>query len=319
MIPPDLSGVNIPNTPSIRPSVLMASSLSPDQVYHQIREPSFWLTLVPSLAIGNLSVTDTVCINDSDVSNAVRVLRHEGYFQTDGILPLQLIERMAKAVVTLTENACPPVFLAVYDEFWSVPSMLSPLLRHALGDSFRQLPDFWTWHIDPQTESAGWRPHRDKGFGSLLPDGRPKSLTIWIPLTDATTLNGCIYLVPAHLDPPEKYIGREDKRIPENMQDIRALPINAGGVLGWNQAVLHWGSRSSRRAEAPRISYACEYQRGDVPAYNRPLLDPLVPPTFEQRLALVGKQILQYRHMYGLSDSIAEVAQRLVSLAPNWD
>lgn len=104
--------------------------------------------------------------------------------------------------------------------------------------------------------------------------------------------------------------------MPANLQDVRALPAKPGDVLGWNQAILHWGARSSRRATEPRISFACEFQRGDVEPYNRPLLDPQQLPPIEMRLALIGKQILQYRHMYGLSDAMTEIATRLKSLAP---
>ena len=41
----------------------------------------------------------------------------------------------------------------------------------------------------------------DKGRRALFEDGSPKSLTTWIPLSNATALNGCMYIVPALHDP----------------------------------------------------------------------------------------------------------------------
>lgn len=63
------------------------------------------------------------------------------------------------------------------------------------------LPDFWAWNVDPVRGDAGWRPHRDRGRTTLLPDGGPKSITTWIALTRATPLNGCMHVVPARNDP----------------------------------------------------------------------------------------------------------------------
>jgi hypothetical protein len=80
----------------------------------------------------------------------------------------------------------------------------------------------------------------------------------------------------------------------ENIQGIRALPAGAGSNLGWRQNLLHWGGKSCERALEPRISLGFEFQRGDTRPYNDPLLDPLAIPGFEQRLGLIGKQILQY-------------------------
>ena len=49
-------------------------------------------------------------------------------------------------------------------------------------------------------KGAGWGVHRDKGPRSLFKNGKPKSLTIWIPLTDANTENSCMYVLPANRD-----------------------------------------------------------------------------------------------------------------------
>ena len=90
-----------------------------------------------------------------------------------------------------------------------------------------------------------------------------------------------------------------------------ALPATAGSFLAWNQAVLHWGGRASRLATAPRISAAFEFQRADQPAFNRPLLNPARLPSFTERLGLIAKQVLQYRHMYPLSSDVEQIATNL--------
>ena len=49
-------------------------------------------------------------------------------------------------------------------------------------------------------------------------------------------------------------------------------------------------------------------RRQPHPPFNRPLLDPGRLPSFIERLALIGKQILQYP----LSDEVAGIAAMLV-------
>ena len=109
--------------------------------------------------------------------------------------------------------------------------------------------------------------------------------------SDATPLNGCIYVLPAHVD--ERFHQRRWDGEGNNV--VRALPATAGSRLG----------------VAPRISAAFEFQRGDRAPFNRPLLDPGPLPPFTERLGLIGKQVLQYRHMYPLTDDVAAVATSL--------
>ena len=52
-----------------------------------------------------------------------------------------------------------------------------------------QGPDRERRIVDGKREAAGWAPHRDIGHKSLIDDRRPKSITIWLPLTDATPQN----------------------------------------------------------------------------------------------------------------------------------
>lgn len=257
-----------------------------------------WVALAPSLHVCDLPFIRSrgpLHLTDDALGYAAHQMLHEGYFQLpplDWDLPLP---SMAGIVRLLASLDAPPALAWHFDEFWLMFARLQPLLCALLGDRPIMLPEFWAWHVDPQKQEAGWRPHRDKGRESLLEDGRPKVVTLWLPLTDATALNGCMYIVPADRDPTYGTVEESQHRF--GLADIRALPARSGAVLGWDQAVLHWGSHAADRRMAPRISIACEFQRRDVEPYNAPLLDPLEPPDFVMRQVLIGRQMLRYQHM----------------------
>ena len=145
--------------------------------------------------------------------------------------------------------------------------------------------------------------------GAVRPDGVPNAVTVWLPLTDATTLNSCIHVVPADRDPGYRTGGGANAF---EMGDIRALPAQAGSILCWTQALMHWGSHSSPRAVAPRISIAFEYQRADVPPFRTPLLQPGELPSFEDRLKLICMQILFYAHMYDVPPEMTAIAHQIL-------
>lgn len=282
----------------------------------QIQERGFWRALGPGLHIEELAAPEPLLrVGPELLLEIQNRLFTEGYFQMGPLIPAADCALLAATLGALWRQHVPLVFAYVYDELWRVTPWFQPFLAAVLGADFRQLPDLWGHHLDHTAHDAGWSPHRDKTIDTLLPNRAPRSLSLWIPLTDATPMNGCMYLLPANLD--ENFVrGELEKVTIARPQDIRALPARAGELLCWKQGVLHWGGRSSGRAAGPRISLALEYQRGGEEPFNTPLLDPAVTPTFEQRLALVAKQILQYRHMYDLSDDMAELAERLRDRLP---
>jgi hypothetical protein len=140
-------------------------------------------------------------------------------------------------------------------------------------------------------------------------DGSPHSLTMWLALSDATPLNGCVYLVPMHLDPDAGRPGVHHQV--RNAQDIRALPAPAGSMLAWNQNILHWGGRSSRHGGGPRISIACQFQRARDPVLGRPLLTPGRLPPLRLRAFLIARAILGYGTMTPIPAGLRELAQAL--------
>jgi hypothetical protein len=279
----------------------------------EIGNVDYWRARAPAFHVGDESV---VCAAksfryDNDVAADLGGrIRQEGYFRLHHEFGLDLAA-MADLVRALAAESIPPVFAFVYDEFWAPFYALDALYGGILG-RYGMLPDFWVWHVDPRNGDVGWKPHRDKGYASLRPDGSPMSLTTWIPLTDATPLNSCMYLVPADADPT--YGTAREAEWTFELPAIRALPAAPGDVLVWNQAVLHWGSRGSLRSENPRISMAFEFQTADVMPFNRPFLPSGRPVPFGMRLSLIGKQILQYRHMYRVDPTIVRAAVDLAAL-----
>jgi hypothetical protein len=282
-------------------------------VVAELGDAALWRLLSPQLHVqdaGWLQAQKPLGIPAPLLDELRALLREEGYFQ----LPPQgwdlPIGTMAQTIATLDRRGIPLPFAFLYDEFWVLYWRLHALIEGILGPGYLRLPDFWAWLVDPKRHDSGWKPHRDKGWQSLREDRSPKSITVWLPLTHATTLNGCMYLVPAHRDPT--YATPQDREWRHEPADVRALPAEAGSVLCWTQALLHWGSRTSPRGEAPRISVAFEFQAGDVPPYNEPLTLPTVIPDLPMRLKLVSKQILQYRHMYPLAPEVEALARRLL-------
>ena len=285
----------------------MPSSLSAKDA----ESAAFWRRLLPELSIESTDAHETFEV--AGLSELMAQLRFEGYVSVPGVVPERVFSALLGCVKCLHERGIPLAFAFVYDQFWQLFQGLSGFLEMVLGKGYRALPDFWVWYVMPSEESTGWSPHRDRVQPTVDRNNSPHSLTVWVPFTDATPLNGCIYVLPAHLDERFKmrhWSGEGNIHVPEP-QNIRAVPATAGSLLAWNQGVLHWGGRASRMATVPRASAAFEFQRGDRTPFNNPLLDMRQLPPFQKRLGLVGKQVLQYQHMYPLSPEIAAIAEAL--------
>lgn len=277
----------------------------------QAERREFWGELCPGVSIDGGAAPRPAAVGAT--GGLFEEMRREGYVQVPDALPESTIAPIRYAVSTLYQQGIPLAFAFVYDELWLAYQSLSRFLNFILGEGYWALPDFWVWYVSPSEKAAGWGPHRDRVVPTVDDDNSPQTLSVWLPFTDATPLNGCMYVLPAHLD--DRFVQRrwdgEGNNLVRNPQDIRALPATAGSMLAWNQAVLHWGARGSRMATSPRISAAFEFQRADIRPFNNPLLDPSRMPTFHERLGLIGKQVLQYRHMYPLSDEVAAIAASL--------
>lgn len=240
-------------------------------------------------------------------------MRKDGYFgeHDDDLRHVAL--QLRENIQTLVSERIPPVFIWVFDETWAAFRRLSPVIAHFLGADYKIMPNMWAWHVDPKRAESGWAAHRDRDRSALAPDGSPLSLTCWIPLTDATPLNSCMHVVPAHLDPA---YADPNGPMPSPFS-IRALPAKPGDYFIWNQVVLHWGGPTSEFGETPRMSIALEFQRGDISPFTSPLIAPEQAPAFDERLQLIARQVLQYRHMYDFAPEIADLATKVLSGDPS--
>ncbi len=263
----------------------------------------FWRELCPDLTIEGDSEAPSASLAGLDALS--RVLREEGYINEPNVIPLAFVERLREGVRRLFESNIPPAFAFVYDEYWQVYRSLAPFLTATLGENYRMLPDLWAWYVQPSNAAAGWKPHRDRTAATIEADNRPNSLTVWLPLTNTSPLNGCMYVLPAHLDRD-----LQAPTMPENgeyhfsgdaLQNIRALPATAGSLLAWNQSLLHWGSRASQLGANPRCSIALQFQRGDRPPFEQPLLDPHALLSFQERIGLIGHLIRIFSHFLTLT------------------
>lgn len=254
------------------------------------RDPDWWRGW-NDLTVSSDVASETLSLAGDATSRALSELQIEGWSRLERPADDDVVERLREGVVALRARKMPAVFIWAFDETWMLFGRMHALWRGVLGEGYRSLPCFWAWYIPigTGTGNSGWPPHRDRSRGPahVAPDGRPSTLTAWISLGRATPANGCIYVVPA------PFTANDRKGIqPEH---ARAVPADPGDILIWRQDIWHWGGRSSRLASEPRISVGLEFQAGSNPRYERPLLDPLQPPTLDHRLALIGANIGRYQ------------------------
>ena len=270
----------------------------------------FWVNLNPYLNIENIFYDNQSIISYKNLTQDKNHLIKLGYLHKKKPEFKVPILSMKKSIGSIVNYKLPPVFAFVYDEFWYIQFQLQMLLEKFLDKNYKQLPDFWAWHVS--SGQSGWAPHRDKGERSLFKNNKPKSLTVWIPLSKASPDNSCMYILPANKD---NFYNKPklNSDLPGFVSDIKALPAEAGDVLIWTQELYHWGSSSGEDSlNEPRISIAFEFQRSDVAPFNKILLEPNLLPTFNDRLALIAMQILQYTHMYGFKRDLVNWAQSYI-------
>ena len=281
--------------------------------YDHLDSETFWRTEFPEFSISAIDAAanttpraELTPLQQADLRS--RVL-HEGYFHTADAGLTPIAEKLGTAVSRLVTLDLSPVFILLFDETWNAFGHVDAIIKATLGGDYMMLPDFWAWHVDPKKNESGWGPHRDKGKIALDANGAPYAMSVWLPLNEATPLNGCMYLVPAQFDPTYRTDKEYEWKGVIDIGKARALPAVPGDVLGWNQALLHWGSTTSPRAPHPRMSMSFEFQRADMTPFNNPQFTPLGRPDFATRLRMVAKQMLQFSHMYTLSPELRSWAE----------
>ena len=264
-------------------------------LFRSKKEKSFWQNLNPELHICDevFLKQDVFHFRQKVLDYVKDQIQNKGYFHIDPLEWLVPISSLAQTIDRLRKNKIQPVFCFVYDEYWLLFYQLHQLIYSVLGD-YVKLSAFWAWHVDPSKSESGWGIHRDQA-GSLDKKGNPQHLSIWIPLTEATKLNGCIHVVPADKDPA--YNIQTANRNSFDRNDVTVLAATAGSVLGWTGELIHWGGTASPAASEPRISVSLEFQQQDIVPFIGTAHQYNDFFTFEQRLEFIREQSLRYRHM----------------------
>jgi hypothetical protein len=266
----------------------------------------YWKALNPEMSITDYPfqapIDTQVQAPLAEVERCLQQMREEGHFRLESVLSKARMARMAKVIDNIVAAGYPPAFAYVYDDFWQVFRDLSPVFTPLYGEGYRVVTNLWAWHIPPSDAYHGFKPHRDMtAKNTLQSDGSPIFGTVWIPLTDVTTQHACMYVLPTNQDPnvPGKL---ESYSVPqEKVQAIRALPAEAGSIMGWNTFALHWGSKSSKWASGPRISIATYIKRAEERTFNSVSVQSNQFLSLEARLAVIGLNMAHYD-----GDSITE-------------
>lgn len=235
------------------------------------------------------------CDHPVDRAKLQGLLWEEGYFVAPPAIPDVLLQKCRAAIELVRKRGAPAVAAFAFDAPWELSELLADHATAAIGSEARLLPAFWAWRLDHDTERRGWAPHRDHPERDLDERGAPTSLTLWVPLTDATPDNGCIYVVPAPWDP--QYLNPNATPEVLFLQSIRAVPAPAGSVLGWTSKLLHWGAMADAHA-APRISLSFEYQAADRPPFDGVTYPLGYIPAPAERRTLIHTVWARYQHMH---------------------
>ena len=270
-----------------------------EQLLAETRRPSYWMEINPTGTISEYPWSAKgggIEFEDNELAALKQTLVHEGYFQTKPVINQSQLAHLIELIDGVMSAGHPPAYALVYDEFFAIMAGLSKLISSLLGQGFLMVPDEPDVYFIPTSdEHSGSGPHRDTlRFPDMYTDqGVPKVINIWIPITDSTTQNSCMHVIPAHYDGDYK-TPRSMHELPDHLpnqvlQKVRALPAAAGSILGWSTELIHWGGMSSDQAELPRLSFAMYFQRGDCAKYHPSAMAPTSRIPFDFRLYCIEK------------------------------
>jgi hypothetical protein len=291
--------------------------------YDKAISPDYWRGLCPQVPLETPDILiKTAPVDHCSVEDSVSQFNARGYFKAGPLIPETAVALMRECVEVVRNAGWPPVFAFAYDPFWAITRIpyVVQFLNAVLGPEFNIIMSrVWCYYIPPVRGAAGWAPHAD--------DYRrhQNRLTLWIPLTDATLDNGCMYVVPKDFIYGNGAPAKERLRAAsiandyclELLQCCRALPAGAGSLLGWDPRTIHWGSKC-HEPTAPRISIGCEFaSKGVVPRpHKREELWPGQPegklPTFTQRIRHVALSIRIHHGRELKAGKFAELAEKLI-------
>lgn len=282
-------------------ALLKQAALSPSQMVERFEaalDIDRWRQLAPFASIGEPIVSGNHAkIAPQDAVREKTRLDEDGYFCLKRVFDRRRIDRMHDIVRAVRADGWPAAFAFVYDDFWSIARSpaITAFLEASLGADFVQNTVVWAHWVPDSKGVAGWRPHDDYRGGD------DTFLSLWISLSDATVENGCMFLVPASRSREvTETIKAQDSLsnvlFRKTLQDVVALPVPSGSLIGWRGDVIHWGGSNSG-SPVPRVSLALEFRSRDAKTirFERPLIDSRVAlPPFRTRLFAITKALREY-------------------------
>jgi hypothetical protein len=262
-----------------------------------VQDPAFFLKLAPGFSIGAGTSFGSKARNMKSNFNSIGPC---GYTYFKSIVPQRAVNAMQLAIEALESEKLPAVFAFVYDAFWEPLDALVSSAGKVLGP-YEALSDVWAWYISENIGNSGWPAHRGHSHYEISADGMPIMLNIWIALTDCSSDEACIWIVPLTDDPNyPNHLERSD-----GINRAICLPVQSGDALAWNANALHWGGKMTERARGPRVSFSYTLRTLEAPRIAETL-----PPvlTFENRLDLIADMIITYRENHSLDKEIKEWA-----------
>jgi ectoine hydroxylase-related dioxygenase (phytanoyl-CoA dioxygenase family) len=200
---------------------------------------------------------------------------------------------IAETMDRLVADGWPSVFIFLFDQPWKLSMRLFDLMPELLADTEAVLEaSMYAWALEKlekpkkgekfeKKEKVGANfgvPHRDITFKNCHnpADGSPDILSIWIPIVDVDTSNGCMYVIPREKDPQfakDEVPKDQDPfsfRFPYS--DVTPLaPSKAGTTLVWHPNLIHWGASCSPSSPLPpRKSIAMAFRVRDSTRASTP-------------------------------------------------
>ena len=235
------------------------------------------------------------------------------------------ITSIALTMDNLVNNGYPAVFIFLFDQAWYLCLHLFDLMQPILNDDEAVLEaSMYAWSLQRQSkanEKVGSNfgvPHRDITYNNChASDGSPDILSLWIPLTDVSTENGCMYVVPRECDPQFSIDNTAKDQDPFshrfNYAAITPLaPLKPGAVLIWHPNLIHWGGSCSLSSLLPpRKSIAMAFRvrnekrnstEKEILRYGRSPFkrEELINggPSYKDRLRMISKSLILYNVWY---------------------
>jgi hypothetical protein len=142
--------------------------------------------------------------------------------------------------------------------------------------------------------------------------GSPKYCSVWLALTDATSISSCLYLIPKADDPGYHIGGDAIYSSVYNWRKIVAQPLLQGESLTFSHRLLHWGSSpQARHSGRGRIALSTAFADPSFEAEYFSHVQYMPFPPLGLRLGLIAGQSIQYEHLSPLDKHVLSLFRRI--------